>query len=171
MSGSDQSLYPRKSRITVFDEPMICEFCSNDVFIPYEMIMNVEQPGIGVYHVRYIAICQLCGEAKHFGDPSDFDAEKNAYIWALKQFFVSVPTYRIKISFYVSKKNKKNINSYINKLKQGYDQSEVVNRKEWKNEVELQMKVSAFSGKENIKHNILYHAKLLRLNIQYIKIE
>lgn len=171
MSGTDQSLYPRKSRITVFDEPLICEFCSNDVFIPYEMIMNVEQPGIGVYHVRYIAICQHCGEAKHFSDPSDFDAEKNAYIWALDQFFVSVPTYRIKISFYVTKKNKENINNFINKLYQGFDKVEVMNRKQSKNEVELQMKISTFNEKENIEYHIMYHAKLLHLNVQSIVIQ
>ena len=64
MSGTDESLRPEKSRITIFDEPIICNFCAHDVFIPYEVYVNVEQPGILVFHVRYIAICQHCGQAK-----------------------------------------------------------------------------------------------------------
>ena len=79
-------LWPEKSRITIFNEPVICRFCSHDVFIPYEVFVNVEQPGIGVFHVRQLAICQHCGEAKQFSDPSYYDAEKGDYIWALNQY-------------------------------------------------------------------------------------
>ena len=61
MSGMDEPLRPQKSRITIYDEPVICRFCSRDVFIPYEVFVNVEQPGVNRRHVSYIAICQLLG--------------------------------------------------------------------------------------------------------------
>ena len=89
MTGMDESLRPKKSRITIFDEPIICSFCTHDVFIPYEVYINVEQPGIDVLHVRYIAICQHCGQGKVFGDPSRFDVETNDFIWALNQYLIS----------------------------------------------------------------------------------
>ncbi|MCM3711466.1 hypothetical protein [Sporosarcina luteola] len=81
-------LRPIKCRITIFDKPMICRFCSNDVFIPYEMYINVEQPGIGCLYAHDLAICQHCGEVNHFSDPSDFDNEKGIFVWALKQYAV-----------------------------------------------------------------------------------
>ena len=112
MSGIDESLRPQKSRITIFDEPVICSFCSHDVFIPYEVIVNVEQPGIGVRHVRYIAICQHCGQAKHFGDPSHYDAEKDDYIWALNQYLISVRIIRLKSIFYIGKRSDDKITSF-----------------------------------------------------------
>jgi len=34
MSGMDESLSPQKSRITIYDEPVICSFFSHDVYIP-----------------------------------------------------------------------------------------------------------------------------------------
>ena len=87
MSGDH--LWPEISRITIFDKPVICRFCSHDVFIPHEVFVNVEQPGIGVFHVRRLAICQHCGEVKQFGNPSYYDNEKEDYIWAFNQFLLS----------------------------------------------------------------------------------
>ena len=88
------------------------------MFIPYEVYVNVEEPGIGVYYVRYIAICQHCGQAKQFGDPSHYDAEKDTYIWALNQYLISVKNrnYKIKILLYVGQRNGDKITSFINKL-------------------------------------------------------
>lgn len=83
-------LRPQKSRITIFSEPIICSFCTHDVFIPYEVYINVEQPGINMLHSRYIAICQHCGQTKIFEDSSRFDVETNTYIWALNQYLISV---------------------------------------------------------------------------------
>lgn len=83
---SISNLQQEKSRIYIFDEPVICRFCSRDVFIPYEVYVNVEQPGIGCLYGQDVAICHYCGEVKHFGDPSHYDAEKDTFIWALKQF-------------------------------------------------------------------------------------
>jgi hypothetical protein len=82
-------LLPEKSRITIFNVLVTCRFCSHDVFIPYEVFVNVEQPGIGVFHVRRLAICQHCGEVKQFGDPSYYDAEKEDFIWAFNQYLWS----------------------------------------------------------------------------------
>ena len=31
MTGTDETLRPEKSRITIFDEPVICSFCNHDV--------------------------------------------------------------------------------------------------------------------------------------------
>ena len=83
---SISNLQREKSRITIFNEPLICRFCSHDVFIPYEVYVNVEQPGIDCLYGQDVAICQHCGEAKHFGDPSHYDAENDTFIWALKQY-------------------------------------------------------------------------------------
>ena len=84
-----EELRPVESRITIFDKPVICNFCNNDIFIPYDVYVNVEQPGIGVRHSRYVAICQDCGQAKIFGDPSYYDAEKDNFIWAFNQYRIS----------------------------------------------------------------------------------
>lgn len=65
MTGMDEPLRPKKGRITIL------------------------QPGIGVRHVRYIAICQHCGQGKLFEDPSRFDVETNDFIWALNQYLIS----------------------------------------------------------------------------------
>lgn len=78
-----------KSRITVFGQPMICRGCSHEVFIPYELYINVEKPGIGSLYAHDIAICQNCGEARHFSDPSDFDNEIGDFVWALEQYGVN----------------------------------------------------------------------------------
>lgn len=116
MTGTDESLRPEKSRITIFDEPIICIFCTNDVFIPYEVYVNVEQPGIGVLHVRYVAICQHCGQAKMFGDPSRFDAETNRFFWALNQYLISVRKYKIKIIFFIGKRHDDKLKAFQNQL-------------------------------------------------------
>ena len=84
------NLHLGKSRITVFDKPFICRFCSRDVFIPYEVYLNLRKfenvvPEGNVYGGD-VAICQHCGEIKHFNDPSDFDVESNTFIWAMKQY-------------------------------------------------------------------------------------
>lgn len=86
---SVEYLSQEKSRITIFNKPVICRFCSHDVFIPYEVFANVEQPGIGVFYVQHLAICQHCGEVKQFVDPSYYDAKKEDYIWALNQYLLS----------------------------------------------------------------------------------
>ena len=83
---SISNLQREKSRITIFNEPIICRFCSHDLFIPYEVYVNVELPGIGCLYGQDVAICQHCGEAKHFGDPSHYDAKNDTFIWALKQY-------------------------------------------------------------------------------------
>lgn len=116
MTGTDESLRPEKSRITIFNEPIICSFCTNDVFIPYEVYVNVEQPGIGVFYVRYVAICQHCGQAKIFSDPSRFDAETNRFIWALNQYLISVRKYKIKIIFYIGKRHDDKLTAFQEQL-------------------------------------------------------
>lgn len=85
------NLQIEKSRITIFDKPIICRFCSRDVFIPREVYVNtrkaelVEQPS-NVFFVTDVVICQHCGEVRHYTDPSDFDVESNTFIWAMKQY-------------------------------------------------------------------------------------
>ncbi len=74
-----------ESRLFIFDKPLICHFCSHDVFIPYETYQDVEKPGIQVIFVHYMAIYQQCGFVVEFGDASRFDAERNVYRWALNQ--------------------------------------------------------------------------------------
>lgn len=86
------------------------------MFIPYEVNVNVEQPGIGVRHTRDIAICHHCGEGKFFGDPSYYNAEKDNFIWALNQHLLSDRKYKIKFSLYIGKRNNDKITSFINKL-------------------------------------------------------
>ncbi|WP_285397292.1 hypothetical protein [Lysinibacillus sp. fls2-241-R2A-57] len=170
MSTSD--LMQKKSRITIFNEPVICRFCSNDVFIPYEVYANVEQPGIGVYHVRNIAICQHCGETKYFGDPSYYDAEKDTYIWALNQYLLSdtVRKYKIKVLLYVGKRNNDRITSFINKLVQDFS-IEVENMSDLKGGVVLQMKLSSLNDIQTIRSIIIDSAKRLNITIKDLTIK
>ncbi|MFF5994642.1 hypothetical protein AAGS61_07760 [Lysinibacillus sp. KU-BSD001] len=172
MSGTDEHLLPQKSRITIFDEPIICSFCTHDVFIPYEVYVNVEQPGIGVRHVRYIAICQHCGQAKQFGDPSHYDAEKNTYIWALNQYLISIKNrnYKIKILLYVGKRNDDKITSFINKLAEHFN-IEVENISNLKGGAVLQIKISSFNDRQTIRSTIMYSAKLLNVTIKDLTIK
>lgn len=74
-----------ESRLFIFNEPLICHFCAHDIFIPYETYHNVEKPGIKVRFVHNTAICTQCGFVMEFVDPSDFDAENGAYMWAFDQ--------------------------------------------------------------------------------------
>lgn len=165
MSGTDESLLPKKSRITIFDEPLICQFCSHDVFIPYEVYVNVEQPGIGVFYVSYIAICQHCGEAKQFGDPSYYDAEKDTYIWALNQYLLSVKKYKIKILLYVGKRNNDKIPSFINRLIQVLG-IEVENTSEFQGGVVLEIKLSSLNDIHTIRSKIFISAKRMNITIK-----
>ena len=166
----DESLRPQKSRITIFNEPVICQFCSNDVFIPYEVIVNVEQPGIGVRHVRYAAICQYCGEAKNFGDPSYYDAEKDNYIWALNQFLLSIKKYKFKILFYVGKRKKDKITAFINKLIQDFG-AEIENVNDSKGEVLLQIRFSDVNDIQTNRMRIMSQAKRLEIHVKEIIIK
>lgn len=172
MSGMDETLRPQKSRITIYDEPVICSFCSHDVYIPYEVIVNVEQPGVGVRHVSYTAICQYCGLAKHFGDPSHYDTEKEDYIWALNQYLISVRSYTIKILFYVGKKSDHKITSFTNKLIQDF-RIEVDNIKtsNLKGVAELQIKISSLNEIQNIRSQIMNSARRLYITIKDLTIK
>ena len=167
-----EPLRPQKSRITIFDEPIICNFCTHDVFIPYEVYVNVEQPGIQVYHVRYIAICQHCGQAKLFHDPRHHVPEKHAYIWGLKQYLISLKNrnYKIKILLYVGKRNDDKITSFINKLVERFN-IEVENMSNVKGGAVLQIKMSSFDNIETIKSTIMYNAKLLNVTIKELTIK
>ena len=172
MSGTYEPLRPNKSRITIFDEPIICSFCRHDVFIPYEVYVNVEQPGIGVYHVRYIAICQHCGQAKQFGDPSHYDAEKDTYIWALNQYIISIKNrnYKIKILLYFGKRNDDKMTSFINKLVERFN-IEVENMSNLKGGAVLQIKMSSIEDIKSIRSTIMYSAKLLNVTIKELTIK
>ena len=172
MSGMDESLRPQKSRITIYDEPIICRFCSNDVFIPYEVFVNVEQPGVNRRHVRYIAICQHCGQAKHFGDPSHYDNEKDNYIWALNQYLISIRSYKIKILFYVGKKSNGKITNFTNKLIQDFGiEKENINISHLKGVAEFQMKISSLDEIQTIRSQILNSARRLFITIKDLTIK
>lgn len=172
MSGSDEPLRPQKSRITIFDEPVICRFCSHDVFIPYEVFMNVEQPGVDVRHVRYIAICQHCGQAKHFGDSSHYDTEKDDFIWALNQYLISTRSYKIKIIFYVGKKSNDKITNFTNKLIQDFGiEKENINISNLKGVAELQIKISSFNEIQTIRSQIVNSARRLFITIKDLTIK
>ncbi|KAA0944018.1 hypothetical protein FQ087_17990 [Sporosarcina sp. ANT_H38] len=170
MSGIDESLRPQKSRITIFDEPVICSFCSHDVYIPYEVFVNVEQPGVDVRHVRYIAICQHCGKAKQFGDPSHF--EKDEFIWALNQYLISIRSYKIKVSFYVGKKNNDKITKFTNKLIQDFGiEKENINISYLKGVAELQIKISSLNEIQTIRTQIMNSARRLFITIKDLTIK
>lgn len=172
MSGFVEDLRPQKSRITIFDEPVICRFCSHDVFIPYEVFVNVEQPGVGVRHVRYIAICQHCGQVKHFGDPSHYDAEKNNYIWALNQYLISVRKYKIKILFYVGRKNNDKVTSFTNKIIQDFCiEIENINLSNLKGVAVLQIKFSSLNEIQVIRSQIMDSARRLHITIKDLTIK
>ena len=170
MSGTDESLRPQKSRITIFGEPIICNFCTHDVFIPYEVYVNVEQPGVNIRHVRYIAICQHCGQANKFSDPSYYDAEKNTYVWALNQYLISVRKYKIKIIFYVGKRSDDKITSFLNKLIHLFN-IEVENIHRLKGEVILQAKMSNLNDMQTIRYIIMDSAMLLNITIKNLTIK
>ncbi len=172
MSGTVEYLRPQKSRITIFDEPIICSFCRNDVFIPYEVYVNVEQPGISVYYVRYIAICQHCGQAKQFGDPSHYDAEKDTYIWALNQNLISIKNriYKIRILLYFGKRNGDKLTAFINKLVEHLN-IEVENIRNLKGGAVLQIKMSGVDAIKSIRSTIMYRAKLLNVTIKDLTIK
>lgn len=168
MTGMDESLRPQKSRITIFDEPVICQFCAQDVFIPYEVYVDVEQPGIGVRHVRYIAICQHCGHAKHFGDPSRF--EKDTYVWALNQYLLSVRKYQIKILLYVGRRNQDKITTFINELIKTFS-IEVERMSDLDGEVELQIKLANINDIQIIRFIIMDSARRLKISIKDLTIK
>ncbi|MGE7951077.1 hypothetical protein [Lysinibacillus xylanilyticus] len=169
---SISNLMQKKSRITIFDVPVICRFCSHDVFIPYEVNVNVEQPGIGVRHTRDIAICQYCGEGKFFGDPSYYDAEKDNFIWALNQHLLSVRKYKIKFSLYVGKRNNDKITSFIDKLIQDL-RIEVENMSDLKGGVGvvLQIKLSSLNDIQTIRSIIIDSAKRMNITIKDLTIK
>ncbi|MGE7673187.1 hypothetical protein ACQKMV_06315 [Lysinibacillus sp. NPDC094403] len=167
---SISNLKQKKSRITIFNEPVICRFCSHDVFIPYEVNVNVEQPGIGVRHARDIAICQHCGEVKLFGDPSYYDAEKDNFIWALNQHLLSVRKYKIKILLYVGKRNNDKITSFINKLIQVLS-IEVENMSDLQGGVLLQIKLSSLNEMQTIRFIIIDTAKRMNITIKDLTIK
>lgn len=167
----DESLSPQKSRITIYDEPVVCSFCLHDVYIPYEVFVNVEEPGVNVRHVRYIAICQHCGQAKYFGDPSHFDANKGVFIWALNQYLISIRSYKIKILFYVSKKNNDKITGFTNKLIQDFGvEKENINISNLKGVAELQIKISSLNEIQEVRSHIMHSAKKLYITIKDLTI-
>ena len=169
MSGTDESLRPEKSRITIFDEPIFCDFCAHDVFIPYEVYENVEQPGIGVYYVCYIAICQHCGLAKQFGDPSHYDAEKDTYIWALNQYLISVREYKIKIIFYIGKRRDDKLTAFLNKLMEQNIEIESVHRV--KTEVIILASLSSLNEIQTVRSAIMNSARRLNVTIKDLTIK
>lgn len=170
MSGMDESLRPLKSRLTIFNEPVICQFCANDVFIPHEVIVNVEQPGIGVLHMCYAAVCQHCGEVKFFTDPSHYDAEKETYIWALNQYLLSFRKYRAKILCYVGKRKKDKITAFIHTLREDFE-ADVEVIKDSKGEVLLQMKFSDLNDIHKNRINIINCAKRLHIHLKELTIQ
>ena len=78
-------LSPKKSRLKLLDYKVTCVLCEHDVFIPHEVYIDVEQPGIQLFYPHYIAICQNCGEVKQFGNSNDYDTQTNQWIWILHQ--------------------------------------------------------------------------------------
>ncbi len=169
MSGTDESLRPQKSRITIFDEPIICNFCTHNVFIPYEIYVNVEQPGIGVRHVRYIAICQHCGQAKNFSDPSYYDAENDTFIWALNQYLISVREYKIKIIFYIGKRSDDKLTAFLNKLIEQNIEVENVHRV--KTEVIVLATISSLNEIQTVRSTIMNSAMRLNVTIKNLIIK
>lgn len=77
-----------KSQVTILGHPLICRFCTHDEFIPYHTFSNVEDPGIGVFHVGYSAVCVHCGIVTEFGDPSGPSKDGMDYVWAFEQTIV-----------------------------------------------------------------------------------
>lgn len=169
MTGTDESLRPEKSRITIFDEPIICSYCKHDVFIPYEVYINVEQPGIGVRHVRYIAICQHCGQAKNFSDPSHYDAEKDNYIWALNQYLISVRKYKIKIIFYIGKRHDDKLTAFLNKMMEKDIEIESVHRV--KTEVTILATITTLNELQMVRSTIMNSATRLNVTINNLIIK
>lgn len=172
MNGTYEPLCSQKSRITIFDEPIICNFCAHDVFIPYEVYVNVEEPGILVFHVRTIAICHHCGQAKLFHDPRFYVPEKHAYIWGLKQDLISLKNknYNIRILLYVGKRNDDKITAFIHKLSERFH-IEVENISAVKSGAVLQIKMASFDNIESIRYTIMRNAKLLHVTIKELTIK
>ena len=125
-----------------------------------------------VYHVRYIAICHHCGQAKQFGDPSHYDAEKDTYIWALNQYSISVRNrnYKVKILLYVGKRNADKITSFINKLVKRFN-IEVENMSNVKGGAVLQIKMSSFDNVQTIKSTIMHSAKWLSVTVKELTVK
>lgn len=86
-----EDLKPVVSRITIFDNPLICPTCQHDVFTPYEMYANVERLRIKCIFVQYCAPCEKCGYVLEFNDPSYYDNEQDDYIWAFEQEWLYPP--------------------------------------------------------------------------------
>ena len=172
MNGTYEPLTPQKSRIMIFDEPIICNFCAHDVFIPCEVYVNVEQPGILVHHVCYIAICHHCGQAKLFHDPRHHVPEKHAYIWGLEQYLISLKNrnYNIKILLYVGQRNDDKITSFIHKLAERFH-IEVENMSAVKGGAILQLNMSSYDDVQQIKYTIMRNAKLLHVTIKELTIK
>ncbi|MEK4285198.1 hypothetical protein [Ureibacillus sp. FSL K6-0165] len=169
MSRTDESLRPLKSRITIFDEPIICSFCTYDVFIPYEVYVNVEEPGIGVYHVRYSAICQHCGQAKIFSDPSHFDEKTKNYIWALNQYLLSERKYKIKIIFYIGKKREDKLQIFLDMLLESQFEIDSILRE--KTEVSVRAKITTMNELQWIRDTIMNSAGKLFISIKSLSIK
>lgn len=169
MTGTDEPLRPEKSRITIFDEPIICSFCTSDIFIPYEVYIDVEQPGIGVRYLRNIAICQHCGQAKNFSDPSGYDAEKDTYIWALNQYSISNRKYKIKIIFYIGKRHDDKLTAFLNNLKERHIEIESVHRV--KTEVTILATDSTLNELQSVRSTIMNSATRLNVTIKNLIIK
>ncbi|QDQ03038.1 hypothetical protein FOH38_22750 [Lysinibacillus fusiformis] len=84
MYGVDY-LRPKKSRLQLLEYPVRCILCKHDVFIPYEVYVDVEEPGIQVFYAHYVAICQNCGEVRQFSDVGGYNSKTGQYICALHQ--------------------------------------------------------------------------------------
>lgn len=79
-----------ESRITIFDQKLICVCCGQDVFIPYRTYRNVENQEKYMLYGNYTAICTHCGYAIQFEDPSRFN-EEGVHVWAFEQTLLHVP--------------------------------------------------------------------------------
>nr|WP_106779439.1 hypothetical protein [Lysinibacillus timonensis] len=165
-------LFQKRSHLFIFDVPVICQFCSHDVFIPYEFYLNVEQMSPTFYNIRNVAICQHCGHARFFGDPRHYESNDNSYIGVIRQRLLSKgKKHRIKISVFVGKRNDEKITNFVNELTQIFgneleDMNEVIDKRE----AVIQIKLSSLRGIESIRFSIMNIAKRLYIRIKELTI-
>ena len=146
----------------MFKEPIVCQFCSHDIFIPYEARINVEEPGVLVPHIRDFLICHHCGHVKMIRE--QIYSQKNGIDWSMSQYSISVRKYKIKMIFYIGKRHDDKLTAFLNKLMEQNIEIQSVHRV--KTEVTILATISTGDELQTVRHQIMNFAKRLNVTIK-----
>lgn len=158
--GLSNYYFQEKSRFTMFKEPIVCQFCSHDIFIPYEAFINVEEPGILVSYIKDFLICHHCGHVKMIGE--QIYSQKNGIDWSMNQYLISVRKYKIKMIFYIGKRHDDKLTAFLNKLVEQNIEIQSVHRVK----TEVTILATTVNELQTVRHQIMNSAKRLNVTIK-----